>query len=67
MIPLVERAALHVVAVLPSLSDRYHTIGGQDSVIAVAVILPLTARCDTIGGKGSVTCCGCVTIAQRPL
>ena len=112
VIPLVDKAALLVVAVLSSLSDHYHTIDGEDSVtccgchitahrplwyhwwkgqryllwlcyhrsatviiplvdrialLAVAVILPLTARCDTIGGKGSVTCCGCVTIAQRPL
>ena len=32
MIPLVDKAGLRVVAVLSSLSDHYHTIGGQDSV-----------------------------------
>ena len=32
MIPLVDKAALLVVAVLSSLNDHYHTIGGQDSV-----------------------------------
>ena len=39
MIPLVERAALLVVAVLSSLSDRYDTIGGQGSVTCCGCVI----------------------------
>ena len=67
MIPLVDKAALLVVAVLPRSATVIIQLVDKTALLVVAVLPSLSDRYHTIGGQSSVTCCGCVTIAQRPL